>query len=215
MRYARDSVLTWSGYLSIPHRAHFQTGTFGKRVCRLRWWWWPLRANQPMHALLARPLDSVETAVVGCVDVLERSGSMVKEPPWQRPGSAPAPPQGAPGSAGWLGVPRGETSSLDPLGTARASRLQGRSSPPPLTLQVGRQPHRRLAHATLGQAERHGGRAPLPVPHLGSCASSGRTWRLWAVRHSQRRGRATARRLHHLSTIQAEQGRGLPPGALA
>ena len=50
-----------------------------------------LRANQTMHALLALPLDSVETAVVGCVDVLERSGSMVKEPPWHCPRSAPAP----------------------------------------------------------------------------------------------------------------------------
>ena len=27
--------------------------------------------------------------------------------------------------------------------------------------------------------------APLAVPQLGSCASSGRTWRLWAARHAQ------------------------------
>ena len=26
---------------------------------------------------------------------------------------------------------------------------------------------------------------PLAVPQLGSCASSGRAWRLWAARHSQ------------------------------
>merc|ERR1740117_2678991 len=51
---------------------------------RLRWWWWPLRANQPMHALLARPLDSVETAVVGCVDVLERSGDSLTAA-WRMP----------------------------------------------------------------------------------------------------------------------------------
>jgi hypothetical protein len=26
---------------------------------------------------------------------------------------------------------------------------------------------------------------PLAAPQLGSCASSGRAWRLWAARHSQ------------------------------
>ena len=137
------------------------------------------------------------------------------------------PSQGAPGSAGWLGVPRGETSSLDPLGTARASRLQGRSSPPPLTLQVGRQPHRRLAHATLGQAERHGGSAPLAVPHLGSCASSGRTWRLWAVRHffqeeaeppradctTFRQSRQSKEAAFHLELSRDPRGRGARGGA--
>ena len=35
--------------------------------------------------------------------------------------------------------------------------------------------------------------APLAVPQLGSCASSGRAWWLWAARHSQGRGRATER----------------------
>ena len=34
----------------------------------------------------------------------------------------------------------------------------------------------------LGQ---QGQRRPLAVPQLGSCASSGRAWRLWAARHSQ------------------------------
>ena len=33
-------------------------------------------------------------------------------PPWQCPRSAPVPPQGAPGSSGWLGAPRGETGPL-------------------------------------------------------------------------------------------------------
>ena len=35
--------------------------------------------------------------------------------------------------------------------------------------------------------------AAWAVPQLGSCASSGRAWRLWAARHSQGRGRATGR----------------------
>ena len=30
------------------------------------------------------------------------------------------------------------------------------------------------------------GSAALAAPQLGSCASSGRAWRLWAARHSQR-----------------------------
>eukprot|EP00964_Phaeocystis_antarctica_P135290 scaffold99655_cov57-Phaeocystis_antarctica.AAC.1 len=35
---------------------------------------------------------------------------MAKVPPWQCPRWAHAPPQGAPGSSGWLGAPTGETS---------------------------------------------------------------------------------------------------------
>ena len=35
-----------------------------------------------------------------------------KCPPWQRPSSAPVPPQGAPGSSGWPGAPTGETGPL-------------------------------------------------------------------------------------------------------
>ena len=34
-------------------------------------------------------------------------------------------------------------------------------------------------------AQQHGQSAPWTVPQLGSCASSGRAWRLWAARHSQ------------------------------
>ena len=37
---------------------------------------------------------------------------MVKVPPWQCPSSASVPPQGAPGSSGWLGAPTGETGPL-------------------------------------------------------------------------------------------------------
>ena len=37
---------------------------------------------------------------------------MVILPPWQCPRSAPAPPQGTPGSSGWLGAPRGEAGPL-------------------------------------------------------------------------------------------------------
>ena len=38
---------------------------------------------------------------------------MVEAPTRQRPGSAPVPPQGAPGSLGWLGAPRREVSPVD------------------------------------------------------------------------------------------------------
>ena len=34
------------------------------------------------------------------------------------------------------------------------------------------------------QAEQHGQSVTLAAPRLGSCASSGRAWRLWAARHS-------------------------------
>ena len=34
---------------------------------------------------------------------------------------------------------------------------------------------------------------PLAAPQLGSCASSGRAWRLWAARQLPGRGRPTAR----------------------
>ena len=34
--------------------------------------------------------------------------------------------------------------------------------------------------------------APVSVPQLGSCASSGRAWRLWAARHSQEQARPLA-----------------------
>ena len=46
--------------------------------------------------------------------------SMVKVAPWQCPRSAPAPPQGAPGSSGWLGGPSAET---DPLGAQPLPRV--------------------------------------------------------------------------------------------
>ena len=36
------------------------------------------------------------------------------------------------------------------------------------------------------EAKQHGQRRPLAVPQLGSCASSGRAWRLWAARHSKK-----------------------------
>jgi hypothetical protein len=35
-------------------------------------------------------------------------------------------------------------------------------------------------------AWQHGQSSPLTVPQLGSCDSSGRAWRLWAARHSQK-----------------------------
>ena len=77
-------------------------------------------------------------------------------------------------------------------------------------------------HRTLQEhliAVPHGQTAPFAVPQLGSCASSGRAWRLWAARHSQGEAgplsapplprllelaaRLRSRRLHRLLTIQA------------
>eukprot|EP00964_Phaeocystis_antarctica_P097732 scaffold63814_cov63-Phaeocystis_antarctica.AAC.2 len=44
---------------------------------------------------------------------------------------------------------------------------------------------RRLRAWPSSSAQQHGQSAPFVVPQLGSCASSGRAWRLWAARHSQ------------------------------
>ena len=44
------------------------------------------------------------------------------------------------------------------------------------------------ARTTHNNACQHGQSAPLAVPQLGSCASSGRAWRLWAAQHSQEEG---------------------------
>ena len=81
----------------------------------------------------------------------EKECSMVKVAPWQRPSSAPAPPQGAPDSSGWLSAPRGEAG---PLG----------AQPPPRVLERAAF---KVAHVTAfdhvgmggaGQAgHRHGG----------------------------------------------------------
>ena len=46
--------------------------------------------------------------------------SMLKVQSWQRPSSAPAPPQGVPGGSGWLSTPRGEAG---PLGTQPLPRM--------------------------------------------------------------------------------------------
>ena len=64
---------------------------------------------------------------------------------------------------------------------------------PPLTPTP---PHAQAARETRWYAEvlsnrsaayvtQHGQSGPLVVPELGSCASSGRAWRLWAARHPQ------------------------------
>jgi hypothetical protein len=77
-------------------------------------------------------------------------------------------------------------------------------------------------HRTLQEhliAVPHGQTPPFAVPQLGSRASSGRAWRLWAARHSQGEAgplsapplprllelaaRLRSRRLHRLLTIQA------------
>ena len=73
---------------------------------------------------------------------------MVKVPPWQCPSSASVPPQGAPGSSGWLSV---STERDRPTGRpaaasgARASRLQSHRPPAnqaPHLRKVSRRPPR-------------------------------------------------------------------------
>eukprot|EP00964_Phaeocystis_antarctica_P132696 scaffold96820_cov28-Phaeocystis_antarctica.AAC.2 len=57
---------------------------------------------------------------------------MVKVPLWQRPSSAPAPPQGAPGGSGRLETPRARGRATRRPATAlgaRATRLQSRRFP--------------------------------------------------------------------------------------
>ena len=65
-------------------------------------------------------------------------------PPWQCPSSAPVPPQGVPGSSGWLDAPRGETG---PLGAEPLPRVLERAAstaahfPAFVTIQVQRAAH--------------------------------------------------------------------------
>ena len=64
---------------------------------------------------------------------------------------------------------------------------------PPIPLPLATQARRRqgVPEGVVPREHRqpvpqHGQNAPLAVPQLGSCASSGHSWRLWAVRNSQR-----------------------------
>ena len=65
-----------------------------------------------------------------------------------------------------------------------------------------------------GEVSQHGQSAPLavPRPQLGSCASAGRAWRLWAARHSRVRpshcldaqaSRLPSRRMHRLGLLRS------------
>ena len=63
---------------------------------------------------------------------------------------------------------------------------------PPIPLPLATQARRRqgVPEGVVPREHRqpvpqHGQNAPLAVPQLGSCASSGHSWRLWAARHSQ------------------------------
>ena len=63
---------------------------------------------------------------------------MVKVPPGQRPSSAPAPPQGAPGGSGQLGTPRKRPALWAPSHCLECSSQPPPKLPipPPLTVQV-------------------------------------------------------------------------------
>ena len=62
----------------------------------------PMTPAQHGTYLVARTFSTVRT----CGRSVHSTG---EAPTWQCPGSAPVPPQGAPGSSGWLGAPRRET----------------------------------------------------------------------------------------------------------
>ena len=77
-----------------------------------------------------------------------------------------------------------------PVGRPRASSGTGQacSGSSGRTL-VGRFSHRRrVLRFVAGQ---HGQSAVLAAPQLGSCASSGRAWWLWAARYSQKKSQTT------------------------
>ena len=67
-----------------------------------------------------------------------RRGSMVRVLPWQRPSSAPAPPQGAPGGSGQLGTPRKRPAHWAPSHCLGCSSQPPPKSPisPPLPFQA-------------------------------------------------------------------------------
>ena len=73
--------------------------------------------GQPLCVLLRRMSGALRPKLHRQLLVqrqLQRSMLKSSVAPWQRPSfcSAPVPPQGAPGSSGWLGAPRGETGPL-------------------------------------------------------------------------------------------------------
>ena len=54
-------------------------------------------------------------------------------------------------------------------------------------------PYNHLSDVWALGVVQHGQCAPLAAPQLGSCASSGRAWRLWAMRPLRGRSRLTGR----------------------
>ena len=63
-------------------------------------------------------------------------------------------------------------------------RRRGAAATPP---RVGLEATARHRQDGRGGARQHGRSAPLAVPQLGFCASSGRAWRLWATRTPRKR----------------------------
>ena len=82
--------------------------------------------------------SSLRSYTTRAFDKASLRGCRVKVPAWQCPKSAPAAPQGAPGSSGWLGAPTGETG---PLGAQPLPRVlepaASKATHPPATDDSG------------------------------------------------------------------------------
>ena len=85
----------------------------------------PFRPNtaRPLYHVLVSLTALAWATAISQKDVLQHAQSA---PPWQRPSSAPAPPQGAPGGSGQLGTPR-----VRPSHWAPSDCLGCSSEPPP------------------------------------------------------------------------------------
>ena len=83
-------------------------------TARLRYDETPKLDRQGLGLLLSVAVAAwiVEKDPFGVQEVQGKRGSMVKVPPWQRPSSAPVPPQGAPGGTGTARHSQEEASPL-------------------------------------------------------------------------------------------------------
>ena len=109
-----------------------------------------------------------------CSRPFRELNSVVKVPPWQCPISAPAPPQGAPGSSGWPGAPRGETG---PLGAQPLPRV--------LELAASKAAHFTAFDHVIGstRTSRRTPTAPAEAATHAVKPGSPRARRRWAQRH--------------------------------
>ena len=105
----------------------------------------------------------------GAAGGVAQRAAPAQPPPHGHPpqGAPPQPPPPPPSAHGWSSHPR--------------------------TLPIFELPPE-VQHGQSAHVGSMGGACKVPTlaaPERGSCGSSGRTWRLWAARHSQGRGQAT------------------------